>query len=94
MVRSKTTDIKEAKALNDGDDTQNKALKKELKETIENKNKFEKLYNECVKALREKCVENEKLKIEIKDLKETIEIDNEECVYERKTERDLKSHLN
>ena len=94
MVRSKTTDVKETKALNDGDDTQNKALKKELKETIENKNKFEKLYNECVKALREKCVENEKLKIEIKDLKETIEIDNEECVYERKTERDLKSHIN
>ena len=97
LMETKTSNLKETETQNDGD-TQNKALKKELKETIENRNKFEKLYNECEKALREMCVENEKLKSEVKDLKEILQINTEdlmekECVYEQRNERDLESHL-
>ena len=79
MMEIKAGDIKEGETQKD-DDTQNRALKRELKEAIESKKELEKLYNECEKALKETCGENERLKIEIRDLKEIIQIDKKELI--------------
>ena len=58
-----------------------KDLKKELKLQIDRIKKLEKEYNDCEKALKDLSRENEKLKLENKDLKEIInlESDSKDC---------------
>ena len=59
------------------------ALKKELKACQDSKKKLEKSYNDCEKELRNKTEEVEKLKVELKDLQQIIDL--EQIILEEKS---------
>ena len=54
------------------------ALKKKLKECQESNKRLEKSYNECEIELRTKTEEVEKLKVEINDLKQIVELEHKQ----------------
>ena len=93
-------DNKECKNIND--------LKKELQVYKDRNLKLEQNYNQCEKELRNKTEEVEKLKVEIQDLKQIIDLEETSegewskvskttncstCKFKCKTETSLKKHI-
>ena len=82
--------------IDDSDDSEVLDLRKELKICGDNKTKIEEEYFKCEKELRHKTEEVEKLKLEVKDLKEILslqdqtktngvnEVEEEQCYWTRK----------
>ena len=88
LNKIKTVDVEEIYIQNDVA-AENKILKKELKEAIESKKALEKLYNDCEIALKEVSGQNEKLKIEIKDLKEICEFENGDKICDKVVDKQM-----
>ena len=82
----------ESKNLKDSDNiSEIDAIKNELKACIEGKKKLEKNYYECEQELRNKTEEVEKLKVEIKDLKQIVDL--EKSLTDKNTETHTEQNL-